>query len=112
MSSTTTHTCDKCGHSQDAVLLREDKDYRDFFTVGVIIVPHVLDISKTGAVNLDMRSYPAQCAHWCRKCCIKTGLVKAEKHSTETLETKRPLITLESMVKELAREEVITYHEE
>lgn len=89
MTIVTTYTCDKCGHSQ------EEKE--QMWTVGVSVT-HLDSSHWYGNINtLNPK------ALWCQDCVEGLGLLLP---STKPDAPAPPLVTLETIVRELIQEEM------
>ena len=93
---TTTYKCDRCGaeDTTNAIRLQE-------VTIGIPWSTLVEDYSRVGN-----RGRPV--VQWCRKCLVETGVI--QRHSELDAALPNPLPpppSLEDMVREIVREELV-----
>lgn len=95
MAIVVTHTCDRCGHAQNADMHSKEPDRRRM---------RLICIAISGNEHQDF-GYNAthHKALWCDECMVKTGIIRLSKQP-EVPQPPQP--SFEDMLREFIREEV------
>lgn len=95
MAIVTTHTCDRCGHSQDAYIGSKEPDRR---TMRLICIAISRNEHQDFTYNAGHHK-----ALWCDQCLIDTGIIRLSKQPENP---QPPEPSFEDKLREFIREEI------
>ena len=103
MGIVTTHTCDRCGHTQDQFGIVDKNGWRKMRTIRLIAYHNPVgdNMAYYRPPNYEDSQHQVL---WCEACCVEVGIVRVVKRGAQP--PSLPETPLEDMLREIIREEI------